>query len=303
MDNNNDIYGEKKIIKNLALCGGGFYGYAEVGVLKELEKYADHIQISNISGVSVGSMVAALYAVGYTPDELTKILFDMDFDYLIRDSYLPYIRLYGWFGMYEAGRLEEFVEKLIRQKTHIKHCTFSQVKTNLYVVATNLNYQRPVIFCKDNTPEMVISRAVRMSISYPGIITPILHEGDYYGDGGEFMNYPIIMFDNMEESIGVTFASHNENPDGTLKHKIPIHNIYDYIRSLAFTMSRATYLYQITSEYLDRSIIVHIEENIDSMQFQLTPGQKEYLYQRGIHSIQKQIHKIIGISSTPSEKN
>src|SRR5579862_2462513 len=100
-----------KIIKNLALCGGGFYGYAEVGVLKELEKYKDYVQISNISGVSVGSMVAALYAVGYTPEELSKLLFEMDFDYLIRDSYIPYIKLYNWFGMYEASRLEELVEK------------------------------------------------------------------------------------------------------------------------------------------------------------------------------------------------
>jgi len=44
-----------KIIKNLALCGGGVYGYAGVGVLKELVKYPDQIKISNISGVSVGS--------------------------------------------------------------------------------------------------------------------------------------------------------------------------------------------------------------------------------------------------------
>ena len=28
---------QKKKIKNLALCGGGFFGYAEIGALKELE--------------------------------------------------------------------------------------------------------------------------------------------------------------------------------------------------------------------------------------------------------------------------
>ena len=285
--------------------------------------------------------MAALYAVGYSPEELTDILFNMNFDYLIRDSYLPYIRLYGYFGMYEANRLEEFIEKLIRQKTHIKQCTFSQINMNLSIIATNLSYQRPAIFSKDITPEMVISKAVRMSISYPGIITPILHDEDYYGDGGEFMNYPIIMFEDLEETIGskkcdkmiyfatflrlflrkiwgpwdpkpskklyknisfyivfsngVTFASYNENPDGTLKRKIPIYNIYDYIRSLAFTMSRATYLYQITPKYLDRSIIVHIEEHIDSMQFQLTQLQKEYLFNEGIEAVQKQINKIINI--------
>lgn len=64
----------KKKIKNLSLGGGGFYGYAEVGALKELEKYGKYLDIKNIKGVSVGSMVAALYAIGYTPDEMSEIL-------------------------------------------------------------------------------------------------------------------------------------------------------------------------------------------------------------------------------------
>jgi NTE family protein len=289
-------YLDKTNIKNLALCGGGFYGYAEVGVLTEIAKYSEHIKIENISGVSVGSMIAALYAIGYTPEELKDILFEMDFDYLIRDTMMPYINLYGWFGMYEANRLEEFVEKLISQKTHIKNCTFSQISLNLSIVATNLNYQRPIIFSKEKTPLMVVSKAVRMSISYPGIITPVLYDGDYYGDGGEFMNYPIVIFDKLMESIGITFTAHNENSDGTLKHKIPINNIYDYVKSLAYTMTRAAYISQITTKYLDRSINVHIKENIDSMQFKLTGEQKKYLYQCGVDAVDQQIKKFINVN-------
>ena len=61
-------------INNLGLAGGGIYGFSHVGALMELEKYSDMIDIKSIRGVSVGSMVAALYAVGYKPVEIHDII-------------------------------------------------------------------------------------------------------------------------------------------------------------------------------------------------------------------------------------
>lgn len=283
-------------IKNLALCGGGFYGYAEVGALMELENYSEYLDIKEISGVSVGSIVATLYAVGYTASELNKIMFDFDFDSLIRDSLLPYVKFYTTFGMYMATALELEVEKLICDKTHIKNCTFSQLEKNLTIISTNLNYQCPTLFNKESTPTMVISKAVRMSIGYPVVIAPVQYEGDLYGDGGEFINYPITIFENLSETIGITFAAHNENPNGTLKSRIEINNIYDYLRSLAVTMSRAAYVSQITPNHLNRSIVIQITEKIDSMQFNLNSDQKHFLFRCGVNSVREQIDKILGIS-------
>jgi len=198
--------------------------------------------------------------------------------------------------MYEAQKLEEEMERLIRIKTNIKLCTFCQIDKDLTIISTNLNYQCPRFFNKENTPDMPISKAIRMSIGYPLIMTPILFEGDLYGDGGEFMNYPITTFDNMEETLGITFAAHNENINGTLKHRIPINDVYDYIKSIGTTMSRATYVSQITSEYLKRSIVIHITENISSMQFNLTNEQKNTIYNCGIKAVKDQIVQILDIS-------
>jgi len=287
-----------KKIKNICLCGGGFFGYAEVAALKELDNYKEYFDIQNIIGVSVGSMVSALYAVGYTADELSTILFDMDFDSLIKDTYFAYYRLYEKYGMYEANRLEEEIENFIAKKTNIKLCTFCQIEKNLTIISTNLNFQCPKFLNRENTPDMPISKAVRMSIGYPLIMTPILFEGDLYGDGGEFMNYPITIFSDkeLEETIGITFAAHNENKDGTLKHRIPINNVYEYIISLGLTMSRAAYTSQITEKYLKRSIVIHINENIGSMQFNLTPEQKKIIYECGIKAVKDQINDILCIS-------
>lgn len=282
----------KKII-NLGLAGGGFYGFAQVAALKELSNYPELFDIKNIKGVSVGSMIAALYAVGYTPDELTDIIFNMDFDSLIRDSYFAYFRLFDSFGLYRAQLLEDEIERLIAQKTHIKLCTFNQIKKDLTIISTNLNYQCAAYFSRDHTPDMPISKAVRMSIGYPLIMTPVLYENDYYGDGGEFMNYPITTFENMDVTIGLTFAAHNENPDGTLHKRIEINDISSYIKALGSTMSRANYVSQIKPEHLKRSIVINIDHDISSMQFNLTIEQKKILYECGINAVRDQISKFI----------
>ena len=52
----------------LALAGGGVKGAAHVGVLKALEE--ENIQIDYIGGTSSGSIVASLYAIGFTADEI-----------------------------------------------------------------------------------------------------------------------------------------------------------------------------------------------------------------------------------------
>ncbi len=49
----------------IALAGGGVRGIAHAGVLKALEE--NNIDIDIIGGTSSGSMVATLYALGYTP--------------------------------------------------------------------------------------------------------------------------------------------------------------------------------------------------------------------------------------------
>ena len=52
----------------LALSGGGIRGIAHAGVIKALEE--ENIKIDIIGGTSAGSMVASLYAMGYSPDEI-----------------------------------------------------------------------------------------------------------------------------------------------------------------------------------------------------------------------------------------
>jgi len=62
----------KKPIIGLTLSGGGMRGIAHIAVLKALEEY--NLKPDIISGTSAGSVVAAFYALGKTPDEMLEIV-------------------------------------------------------------------------------------------------------------------------------------------------------------------------------------------------------------------------------------
>ena len=55
----------------LAVAGGGVKGAAHIGVIKALEE--NEIKIDAIAGTSIGSIVASLYAMGYTPEKMLEI--------------------------------------------------------------------------------------------------------------------------------------------------------------------------------------------------------------------------------------
>lgn len=60
----------------LVLAGGGAKGAAHIGVIKLIEEIG--IPIDYVAGTSMGSIIGGMYALGYTSDEMTKIISDMD---------------------------------------------------------------------------------------------------------------------------------------------------------------------------------------------------------------------------------
>jgi NTE family protein len=54
----------------LVMSGGGARGLAHIGVIKMLEE--NNIPIDYVAGTSMGAIVAALYSMGYTPDEMIR---------------------------------------------------------------------------------------------------------------------------------------------------------------------------------------------------------------------------------------
>lgn len=75
-------YGQKV---GVVLSGGGAKGLAHIGVLKALE---DHqIPIDYITGTSMGGVVGAMYAAGYSPSEIEYVALSSDFQDWVSGKY------------------------------------------------------------------------------------------------------------------------------------------------------------------------------------------------------------------------
>ncbi|MEO6833831.1 MAG: patatin-like phospholipase family protein [Chitinophagaceae bacterium] len=212
--------------KNLALEGGGIRGIAYAGAMEILDKKHITDSLRNIAGTSVGAIAGALVCVGYNAAEIKSILYQLkiqdfnDGEWFFLGGQRRMRKQLGW---YKGDVLERWIEKHLEEKTGKNQLTFEQLHLltltkahykDLYVTATNLSRQRLQIFSWKTTPNMLVSVAVRTSMSIPLYFRAMKLDslgkksksGDVYADGGILMNYPIGIFDSGKanwETLGL----------------------------------------------------------------------------------------------------
>lgn len=175
-----------KSLKYTCLFGGGaIRGAAYAGAVKALEEL--NITPENIGGSSVGSIVAALMAVGYNADELKEIFLDVNFD-LFRDFQFG---LGPKFALSKGEVFLDWIRDLIEQKFYgesyekgkNKAVTFREIEKNLYIITTDLSNFECKEFSKFETPDFEIATAVRISCSMPGLMKPLEYNNTLLVDG------------------------------------------------------------------------------------------------------------------------
>ncbi len=206
--------------RNLVFEGGGVRGIAYAGALSALEKRGTLQQIERVGGTSVGAITALLVALNYSADEMKTVLDDLDIGQFNDGRWFfvgGFSRMSRQFGWYRGERFERWLEGLITRKTGNARLTFAQLHQlhsgqpfrDLYVTGTNLTTQRAVVFSHEQTPEMALATAVRISMSVPLYFGAVLldeqnqvvqhpRKGQSYQvlvDGGITANYPLDLFD------------------------------------------------------------------------------------------------------------
>jgi NTE family protein len=175
----------------LALGGGFARGIAHVGVLRVFESLG--IPIHCIAGVSAGSIVAAAYASGATPDEIGRAGCAMRFTDVAR--WMP-----GRLGLAGSDRMTSFLCRLL------KSTRFEQMTIPLAVVATDLVTGEPVIFHASGD----VCAPIRASCSYPGLLQPVRHQGRLLVDGAMSMELPA----RVLRDLGATYVVSVSLPAG-----------------------------------------------------------------------------------------
>ncbi len=173
-------------LKYTCLFGGGaIRGAAYAGAVKALEELG--IVPENIGGSSVGSIVAALMAVGYNADELKEIFLDVNFD-LFRDFQFG---LGPKFALSKGEVFLDWIRDLIERKYYgnsyekgkNKAVTFREIDKNLYIITTDLSNFESKEFSRFETPDFEIATAVRISCSMPGLMKPLEYNNTLLVDG------------------------------------------------------------------------------------------------------------------------
>jgi NTE family protein len=187
----------------LVLSGGGAKGLAHIGILKAIDSAG--LKVDYITGTSMGSILGALYAVGYSADSVEKIARGIDWDLLLsnqssmrgvimdeKDEYgrydieLPWAD--HWFrfstGVIEGQELWLKFAELFRPVYNIKD--FSHFSIPFKCIATDITSGEAVVL---DTGEIV--SALRASMAIPSVFTAVEYGGRKLVDGGVVRNFPV----------------------------------------------------------------------------------------------------------------
>jgi NTE family protein len=198
----------------VALEGGGAKGLAHIGVLKWFEDH--HIPIDYIAGTSMGGLIGGLYATGYSPDEIARIVKEVDWDRVMagRTDYpdlsfrrkedlraLPNRVEFGLRGGIQTpGGLNSGQEvRLIIDRYVLPYsavASFDMLPTPFRCVATDLVSGKEVVFRDGSLPD-----ALRATMSIPGVFSPVKQDGKVLADGGLLNNLPTDVVKQMGADI------------------------------------------------------------------------------------------------------
>lgn len=196
--------------RNLVFEGGGVKGIAYIGALEVLAEKEILSGIQRIGGTSAGAINAVLLGLGFTPEETQEILWSLNFNEIMDDSWgiiRDAERLVEQFGWYKGDFFRDWIGNLIKEKTGNSESTFADIEAmkekrgfkSLYFMGTNLSTSFSEIFSGEHTPRMCMADAVRISMSIPLFFAAKRStRGDVYVDGGVLDNYPVKLFDRKK---------------------------------------------------------------------------------------------------------
>lgn len=227
----------------LVLSGGGAKGIAHIGVIQALEE--NGIPIDYITGTSMGSIIGAMYAMGYTPQEMLDTILSEDFSYwstgTIDQKYVYYFSksdptpTIGTLN-FDLRKGQDGKEKVFFKANIMPSSLISPLPMNLAIielfspstaqchgdfnnlfvpfrcVASDVYEKHKVVFSKGDLGE-----SVRASMSFPIVFKPLKINGKYLFDGGIYNNYPVSVMKedfNPDLYIGVNVTvGEDKNPE------------------------------------------------------------------------------------------
>lgn len=217
----------------VVLSGGGSSGLAHIGVLKALEEY--NVPVDYVTGTSIGSLIGAYYAIGYSPRQIEEMVKSSFFQNAAKGNlnyqYGYYFKKRETYGSWLTLRVDPSDGVLKNLPTNVINSipidyflmeTFTAASAkagnnfdSLFIpfrcLASDVQSKESYVF-KDGD----LSTAIRASMSYPFYLRPIKVKDKLLFDGGLYNNFPTdVMYKdfNPDFIIGSNVADKNKAPE------------------------------------------------------------------------------------------
>lgn len=228
----------KKVQKGgvgVVMSGGGAKGLYHIGVLQALEE--NGIPIDYVAGTSMGSIIGAMYASGYSPAEMRHLANSGVIEQWVSgriapSTYMPYYRQVGnspsfinlWLdlsskdnkfqlprNLISSTQIDMALLELFEPASTAARGDFDRLMVPFLCVAADMNQREALTITSGSLPE-----AVRASMSIPIAFKPVKRGEEVLYDGGLFDNFPWRPLDQKHSPsllIGSICTAGNVEPD------------------------------------------------------------------------------------------
>ena len=231
----------------LVLGGGGMRGMAHVGVLRAMRTLG--IQVDAIVGTSIGALVGAMYAGGYSIERIEELVREIDKEDYFRINFVKLL-LKGTRApsMYRGDTFKESLGRILPDTT------FGEMPLPFYCNAVRLETGGMVFFGMPGFDQVPLVDAVYASCALPGIFEPYELDGFNYMDGG------------IVESVPLRFAK-SMRPDLVIAVDLSVKSAFktpNYKARVVGTLYRA---FEIVEEVLvEHTLHMHADERVALIQ-------------------------------------
>lgn len=191
---------------NLVISGSGVRNFSSIGALERIGN--ENIKkFKRFLGVSSGSILATLLALGCSTKQIKELYLEVDMKkYKVKySSIYTYYKIFMKNGIYDSQDFkEEIIHKILEKVCGNGDITFKDLYEEydkiLVIPASCINKRCSYYYQYSSNPDMKIKDAIEQSCCIPIIFTPVIFKGDTMVDGGVIDNYVLYFFNDEKRT-------------------------------------------------------------------------------------------------------
>jgi NTE family protein len=174
-----------------------------VGVAKALEDSGTTVSVYSVCSGS--ALFGFPLGAGMSPDEVAELSTSarpsdyIDIGWREMAALVPTLAR-GWCGILHGDKLEAFY------RSHLGDLTLAQLRTPTYAPIWNVEHNRLEFVGPRTYPDMPVARAIRMAVSMPLFIEPVVLDGLSWCDGGIVDIFPVTPVLDIEPAVDTAVA-------------------------------------------------------------------------------------------------